>query len=106
MDLGEWKVKEWLVYPLTNMGKVFHRLLNQTWQAGCILEQWQEVHIVNLFKGGDSEAYNRVYHAYLFCLLNHVGVCRRFLRVVVELCTKTRYAVQVGEYLSASFTPM
>ena len=30
VDLSEWKVKEWLVYPLTNMGKVFHALLNRT----------------------------------------------------------------------------
>jgi hypothetical protein len=26
--------------------------------VGCIPEQWQEVHIVNLFKGGDSESTN------------------------------------------------
>ena len=46
------------MYPLTHMGKLFHALLNRTWQAGCIPEQWQEVHIVNLFKGGDSESTN------------------------------------------------
>ncbi|KAF8258019.1 hypothetical protein EI94DRAFT_1708406 [Lactarius quietus] len=27
-------------------------------QSGCIPEQWQEVHIINLFKGGDSESTN------------------------------------------------
>ena len=172
VDLSEYKVKELLVEPQTRLGKAFHALLNQTWQAGCIPEQWQEVHIVNLFKGGDSEstnnycrisliscalkvilclmanclskqceandlicaeqagfqlreeavaqatalaeivwrrflegrstvgtfidfkkAYDRVYHVYLFCLLNHVGVRGRFLRMVVESYTKTKYAV-------------
>ena len=184
VDLSENKVKKELVYPLTHLGKSFHALLNRTWQSGCIPEQWQEVHIVNLFKGGDSEstnnyrgislmscalkvllclmanrlslacegngllcdeqagfrpreeavaqaialakivrrrflegrptlgtfidfqkAYDRVYHVYLFRLLNHVGVCGRFLRMVVESYTKTKYAVRVGSHLSASFTP-
>jgi hypothetical protein len=184
VDLSERKVKELLTHPLTQMGKSFHTLLNQMWQAGCILEQWQEVHIVNLFEGGDSKstnnycgislisctykvilclmanhlskqceakglicteqggfcpweeaiaqaialaeivwrcflegrstvgtfidfkkAYDRVYHAYMFHLLDHVGVHGRFLRMVVESYMKTKYAVQVGDHLSASFTP-
>jgi hypothetical protein len=58
VDLSEKKVKELLADPLTCLGKAFHALLNRTWQAGCIPEQWQEVHIVNLFKGGDSESTN------------------------------------------------
>jgi hypothetical protein len=52
-----------------------------------------------------KKAYDRVYHAYLFRLLDHVGVRGRFLRMVVESYTRTKYAVRVGEYLSASFTP-
>ena len=58
VDLGEFDVRRLLPHPLTHMGKAFHALLNRTWQSGCIPEQWQEVHIVNLFKGGDSESTN------------------------------------------------
>jgi hypothetical protein len=58
VDLSKRKVRELLVDPLTHLGKAFHALLNYTWQAGCIPEQWQEVHIVNLFKGGDSKSTN------------------------------------------------
>jgi hypothetical protein len=184
INLSEIDIKQLLKYPLTNLGKSFHALLTRTWQTGCIPEQWQEVHIVNLFKGGDSEstnnyrgisliscalkvlfclmanrlsktcegndllcmeqagfrlcdeavaqatalaeivwrrflegcttlctfvdfkkAYDRVYHAYLFRLLNHVGVCGRFLRMITESYTKTKYSVHVGTHLSAAFTP-
>ena len=58
VDLSEHKVRKQLVTPLTHLGTSFHALLNRTWQSGCIPEQWQEVHIVNLFKGGDSESTN------------------------------------------------
>ena len=184
VDLSKFDVRRLLLHPLTHMGKVFHTLLNRTWQSGCIPEQWQEVHIVNLFKGGDSEStnnyrsislisctlkvllclmenclskecegkgllctkqagfcpceeaiaqatalaeivrrhflegcttvctfvdfkkvYNRVYHAYVFHLLNHMSICGRFLRMVVESYTKTKYSVCVGNHLSAAFSP-
>ena len=184
VDLKEADVKRLLIFPLTNLGKSFHALLTRTWQSGCIPEQWQDVHIVNLFKGGDSEStnnyrgisliscalkvllclmanhlskecedknllcpeqagfrpreeavaqaialaeivrrrflegcatlctfidfkkvYDRVYHAYLFRLLNHVGVRGRFLRMVIESYTKTKYTVRVGSHVSDAFTP-
>jgi hypothetical protein len=52
-----------------------------------------------------KKVYDRVYHMYLFRLLNHVGVRGRFLRMVVESYTKNKYVVRIGEYLSPSFTP-
>ena len=44
--------------PLTPMGKVFYVLLQKTWRTGCIPDKWNEVQIVNLFKGGDPESTN------------------------------------------------
>lgn len=44
--------------PLTPLGKAFHALMKNIWRTGCIPSQWNEVHIVNLFKGGDPENTN------------------------------------------------
>jgi hypothetical protein len=67
----------------------------------CFLEGCSTVGTFIDFK----KVYDRVYHAYLFRLLDHIGVCGRFLRMVVESYTRTKYVVHVGEHLSASFTP-
>jgi exonuclease III len=58
VDLSRADIEKHLSDPLTHLGKLFHALLRQTWQTGCIPEQWQEVHIINLHKGGDSENTN------------------------------------------------
>jgi exonuclease III len=44
--------------PLTLMGKAFYPLICNVWRTGCIPEQWSEVQIVNLFKGGDTHDVN------------------------------------------------
>lgn len=44
--------------PLTPLGEVFYVLLQRTWRTGCIPDKWNEVQIVNLFKGGDPESTN------------------------------------------------
>ena len=170
--------------PITCMGKAFFALLERTWQTGCIPDSWNQVHIVNLFKGGDPEstdnyrgisliscafkvlisimtarlskaaeeagliskeqggfrkreeavaqaialaeivrrrwikgkptfglfidfkkAYDRVYHEYLFRILEHKGVRGRFLDLVKNMYCETRYSVRVGEHISEPFTP-
>ena len=52
-----------------------------------------------------KKAYNRVYHTYLFRLLNHVGAHGRLSRMVIESYMKTKYAVCVGSHVSDAFTP-
>lgn len=44
--------------PHTPLGKAFFTLLLRTWNTGCIPSQWNDVHIVNLPKGGDLENTN------------------------------------------------
>ena len=58
VDLSETEVRKLLKTPLTGMGKSFYYLIDKVWLTACVPEQWQEVHIVNLFKGGDSENTN------------------------------------------------
>ena len=41
--------------PLTLLGITFNDLLLRTWQSGYILAQWNEVNIINLFKGEDPK---------------------------------------------------
>jgi exonuclease III len=170
--------------PMTPLGKAFHALLERTWQSGCIPEQWNEIQIVNLYKGGDPEstnnyrgisliscafkvllalmanrlskmceendilcreqagfrrreeavaqsialaeivrrrflegkptfgvfvdfkkAYDRVYHSYLFRILEHNGVRGRFLNLIKHMYLETKYTVRVGEHISEPFTP-
>ena len=184
VDLSEIEIHKQLKSPLTNLGKAFYVLIESVWLTTSIPQQWREVHIVNLFKGGDSEdtnnyrgisliscalkvllclmanrlskwcedsnilsteqagfrpreeavaqatalaeivrrrflegyhtlgtfvdfkkAYDRVYHAYLFRLLHHVGVRGRFLQMIVESYSTTQYSVRVGLNTSALFTP-
>lgn len=172
------------ITPITPLGKSFFALLNRTWQSGCIPEQWQEVQIVSLYKGGDPEdtnnyrgisliscafkvlitvmanrlsrasekndlmvkeqagfrrreeavaqsialaeivrrrflegrptfgvfidfkkAYDRVYHEYLFRILDHNGVRGRFLTLVKNMYRKTKYSVRIGDHVSEPFTP-
>lgn len=42
----------------TPMGKVFYCLIVDIWQKECILKQWNEVLISNLYKTGDPEDTN------------------------------------------------
>lgn len=44
--------------PVTPLGKAFFVLLKNVWQTGRVPSQWNEVQIVNLFKGGDPENTN------------------------------------------------
>lgn len=170
--------------PLTPMGKAFYALLLRTWESGCIPSQWNEVEIINLFKGGDPEqttnyrgisliscafkvlmalmaarlsvvceekglianeqagfrsreeavaqaialaeivrrrylkgkptfglfidfkkAYDRVYHGYLFRVLDHIGIRGRFLTLLRNMYLETKYSIRVGNFTSESFSP-
>ena len=170
--------------PLTPLGKCFFDLLLRTWNTGCIPSQWNEVHIVNLYKGGDPEntnnyrgislmscafkvlisvmatrlserlteadrlsreqagfrrreeavaqsialaeivrrrfllgkasfglfvdfqkAYDRLYHSFLYRVLEHHGISGRFLTLVKNMYGETRYSIRIGASTSASFSP-
>ncbi|KAI0288557.1 hypothetical protein B0F90DRAFT_1672784, partial [Multifurca ochricompacta] len=118
-------------HPLTPMGNAFYTVLIRVWNSGVTPELWQEVHIINLFKGGDKQggfclheevigqtialaeivqrhyleghptfgtfidfkkAYDRMYHAYLFCILDHIGVRGLFLENIKGNYIGTKYA--------------
>ena len=92
MEQGGFRPREEAIAQTISLAEIVRR---------CFLEGRSTVGTFIDFK----KVYDRVYHVYLFRLLNHVGVHGRFLRMVVESYTKMKYAVRVGEYLSASFTP-
>ena len=82
VDLSETEVRKHLKSPLTGMGKSFYYLIDKVWLTACIPEQWREVHIVNLFKGGDSESTNNyrgisliscAYKVLLCLMANHLS---------------------------------
>ena len=170
--------------PLTLLGKLFFQLLLRTWNTGCIPTQWNEVHIVNLHKGGDPEnannyrrisliscafktliavmaarlsdklneagrlskeqsgfhkqeeavaqsiapakivqhrsllgkatfrlfidfqkAYDRLYHKFLYKVLEHHGIGGCFLMLIKNMYKETQYHIHVGDFISGSFSP-
>jgi hypothetical protein len=52
-----------------------------------------------------KKAYDRVYHSYLFRILDHNGVRGRFLDLIKHMYLETKYTVRVGDHISDRFTP-
>ena len=53
-----------------------------------------------------KKAYDRVYHGYLFRLLDHIGVRGHFLSLLKNLYGETSYRVRMGGQLSEAFRPI
>ncbi|KAI0289325.1 hypothetical protein B0F90DRAFT_1826368 [Multifurca ochricompacta] len=81
-------------HPLTPMGNAFYTVLIRVWNSGVTPELWQEVHIINLFKGGDSENTNNyrgisliscAYKVLLCLMANRLSVaCEEFGLLAAE----------------------
>jgi len=52
-----------------------------------------------------KKAYDRVYHGYLFRILEHVGVRGRFLALLRNMYRETKYFIRIGDHLSEPFAP-
>ena len=53
-----------------------------------------------------KKAYDRLYHGWLFRLLDHVGIRGKFLDLVKAMYGGTQYSVRVAGHLSESFSPI